>query len=82
MKVAPANAALLGVEQAFAGRGASNALVVTDLFGVVVQFERDHVEVEVVANHALHEEGVQFLGPILFRHLPVGLAQSEVFFVV
>ena len=66
MEVGPADPAFVRVEQSVSRSLSGHTVVEALLSGVLVQFRCDQVEIEVVANHALHEELVEVTGPLVF----------------
>ena len=46
-------------------KGMSGAKVQSDFPALLIEFERDHIEVEVVPYDRLHEKRVKFFGPLV-----------------
>jgi len=66
VEVGPTDPTFVRVEQSVSRSLSGHTVVEALLSGVLVQFCRDQVEIEVVANHALHEELVEVTGPLVF----------------
>lgn len=77
MEVTPTYAALISVKNAFARRSSGHAKVVTNFLGMLVQLNRDHVKVEVVADDCLLEVGIKLGSPLILANKSVCAAQLE-----
>lgn len=73
MQVAPTNAAFICGEHGCPG----DTHVVACAFGLLIELNRDHIEVEVVSDDGLLKKGVELGGPLVLCVQFVGFSQLE-----
>lgn len=77
MEVAPANAALVSIEDAVSGGRSGDTQVMSNFLCVLVELHSSHVEVEVVADDRLLEICVELDRPLVLANESVCPAQLE-----